>query len=348
MQSMEKKTAPNVEAYDLYLKGLHVSEPGTREALDDGIRCFEAATKKDPGLAEAYAAWGNALVLLAGDHLPFKEAGPRAKELIDRALTLDPKSFEAHLARGNLAFQWEHDWAISEAELKQAIALNPGSFEAHFWYAVLLATLERYDEAKVEIREAIKCRPSALFPWYWRITIDYLSGDLYAATAAAEELLARKPTSFRARLLAGYCYEAEGRTADALKEAETLAGPPTSYSRLDRAVLLGILGKREEAERMVRELEERSRATHIPRIWLADLYAVLGEKERVLDLLEQDAREGELSMFHEFRFPHFREIRHEPRFAALLRDYHLPSIEERPPVTPHAEELTNVPTGAPT
>jgi len=349
MNVLEKKPTTNPAAYDLYLRGLYASHKGTREALEEAFRCFELATQKDPTFSLAFSAWGNAHVLGLGSYLPRKETYARAKELVARALELDPNSSEAHVARGNLALQGDLDWKTAELELRKAISLNPGNMEAHFWYASLLATLQRFEEGKAEVRETIRANPLMANAWIQLMGMYYHSGDIYTATAWAEELLDRDPTSFYVRLLVGYCYATEGRTADALKMAEQLAGPPDLMNRVARAILYALLGKPEEAGRLVSELEARAKTTYVPQVWIANLYAVLGEKEKALDMLERDLREGDKGLWFDYLAPQYDSMRTEPRFVRLLREYNLPTeMRERPLVVPHLEEGVRPVHGVPT
>ncbi len=349
MNRMEKKPTANTAAYDLYLRGLYASGKGTREALEEAMRCYEAATKKDPTFSLAFSAWGNAYLLGMGTYFPRKESYPRAKEFILRALDLDPNSSEAHMARGNLALQGELDWKTAEQELQKAIALNSGNAEARAWYSALLLILQRFDEAKWEIREALRANPMMASRWLQLAAVHYHSGDIYNGTSWAEELLDREPGSFYLRMMVAGCYVMEGRFGDAMKLADQLTGSPDLMNRVYRAVLYGMLGKPDEAGRLVTELEERAKTTHIPRVWIAELHAILGEKKKALDLLELDFREGDRSLWSEYLAPGFDPIRNEPRFVGLLRTYNLPTeLRERPKVLPHGEEMVRPRMGVPT
>lgn len=348
MQPLERKPTTNIEAYDLYLKGLYAAWKGTREAQEQAIRDFEMAMKKDPAFSWPYSACANVYVMMGGTSLPLKEVYPKAKELMTRALELDPNSSDAHLARGDFALQCDLDWKKAESELQKAISLNPGNPEAHGWYAILLLLLQRFDEAKSEIRETIRLNPGLNWGWTWLTVAELLSGDVYSATTLAEELVARDPTSFANRLMVAHCYVAEGRTADALKQAELLAEPPDLSFRVGRAILFALLGKANEAGLLAKELEERAKTTHVSRTYIADLYAALGEKEKALDLLERDFREGDKCLWLEYQYPQYAELRNEPRFASLLRGYKLPTPAERRPILPQGMAGTQQPMGVPT
>ena len=104
-----------------------------------------------------------------------------------------------------------------------------------------------------------------------------------------------------------------------------LAGPAKPLGRVSRAILRARLGKTDEAARLVRELDRESKVRYVPLVWMADLYAILGDKEKALDLLERDLREGDRSLWLQYQLPQYDGLWAEPRFVALLREYHLPT-----------------------
>ncbi len=338
MKIMENKPTTDPSAYDLYLKGLFLSRQMGREPLEEAIRFFETAAKKDPKFAHAYAACANAYILGSSVYFPREEFYPRAKELVNRAVELNPNSSDVHFVRGNLAMQGDLDWKLAEEEFQKAIALNPGNADAHFWFAMLLTTGQRFEEARDELRESIRLAPLNVDGWSWLVILHALAGDIYAATALAEEMRERDPTSYGIRVLTAFCYIHEGRTADALKEVEHLVGPRDLWGRVNRAALYAMLGKPEEAGRLVLELEVTSKTSYVPLGWIAALHALLGEKDVALDLMEKDLREGDRALWFLYQYPYFDVVRNEPRFTALLRKYNLPTtLPTRTLIVPHVE-----------
>jgi eukaryotic-like serine/threonine-protein kinase len=341
MNVLVKGPTTDPTAYDLYLKGLYLSRQAGKEPLEAAIRCFESATKKDPKFALAYAGCAEAYILGGAVFFPRAEFYPRAKELATRALELDPNSSEAHMVRANLAMQGDLDWKLAESEFKKAIALNPGNADAHFWYATLLAALQRYDESRDELRETLRLAPNNANAWSWLAMVHSFAGDVYAATTLSEELRERDPNEYFSRVLTTYNYVTEGRTADALKEAERLVNPPDLWGRLNRAGLYAMLGRPEEAGRILRELEVRSKTEYVPLGWIAAIQAVLGDKEKATELLERDLREGDKAFWFLYQAMFFDPLRNEPRFTALLRSYNLPTTTPNRILTlPHVEEET--------
>ncbi|MFL5476446.1 MAG: hypothetical protein ACJ8A6_12200, partial [Gemmatimonadales bacterium] len=80
-----------------------------------------------------------------------------------------------------------------------------------------------------------------------------------------------------------------------------------------------VAGKRSEAQRLLVELEGRSRREHVPPTVLAIVHIGLGQDERAFDLLDRAVAEHD-GWFAEFIFyPTFDPLRSHPRYAALLQ-----------------------------
>ncbi len=322
VEASQQPTA-NREAYEAYLRGLVAAAENTKSSIEEAIRHFDRATSLDPGFAEAFAAWANTYVMIAGDSVPMRSVMPRARELADRALALDPESSDAHSTLANLAFQFDHDWPRAEAEFEKAIALNPSNLSALREYGLMLLSVERFDEAKEVTRRAIRLDPAGRH----RGTLAWAeldSGNFEAALEYAHSLLEKDPASVGNHVYLGITYLQAGRRADAVREADTPLGDAGGDVPFDHALLNALLGRTEEAREMVARVERGEEKTYVSGTHLAMLYAAMGDRERALDLLEKDYREGELVLWLWYRGVFFDSIRDDPRFVALLRQYGLP------------------------
>jgi Flp pilus assembly protein TadD len=85
------------------------------------------------------------------------------------------------------------------------------------------------------------------------------------------------------------------------------------------AYAYAVAGKRSEAQRLLVELEGRSRREHVPPTVLAMVYIGLGQDGPAFDLLDRAVVEHD-GWFAEFIFhPTFDPLRSHPRYAALLQ-----------------------------
>ncbi len=323
----------NLAAYDQYLRGMVAANGLTAQRLAEAVRCFKKATELDPTFAEAFAAWGNVYVSAAGDLIPMRDVMPRARELVARALALDPESSDAHAALGNITLQFDHDWMRAEAEFKKAIALNPSNIAAHHFLGLLLLALERFEEATEVLRHAVRLDPGGsqrkMLMW-----TEIESGHLEAAFESGEQDRDRDPKSVSGHVFLGIGYLMAGRKADALREADTPVDGADDVTRFDHALLNAMVGRPEAARAIVAEVERGEAKYYTSAADLAMLYATLGEKERALDLLEKDFREGDMMLWIYYRGVFFDPIRDDPRFVALLRQYGVPTHGIRRPTAP--------------
>ena len=70
MNRMEKKPTANTAAYDLYLRGLYASGKGTREALEEAMRCYEADDEEGPDVLVGVLGVGQRVPPGDGNVLP--------------------------------------------------------------------------------------------------------------------------------------------------------------------------------------------------------------------------------------------------------------------------------------
>ena len=332
----ERPPTSDPEAYDAYLRGLVAASVVSWARFDEAAQYFEKATTLDPNFAEAYAAWADLLVGGAGDVVSMRKVIPRARELTARALELDPRSSNAHLALANMVFQFDRDWVQAEAEFRKSIELNPSNARAHRVFGLLLMALDRLEEAKEVLRRAIQLDPSGenegMLAW-----AEVESGNYEVGVRLSEKFYHGNSTPAHEASRVGFLYLQAGRKDDALRLADAPVAGATEDERFDLALLNALLGRPDAAREEIAEVERGEAKTYISATHLAMLHAALGNKERALDLLEQDAREGDQVLWLWYRGVFFDSLRDEPRFLALLREFGLPTAKPHRPGAPREE-----------
>ena len=166
------------------------------EELELAAEYFERAITADSTYALAHAGLGEALTQLT--HKPGPPAPEhlaRTRQIIDRALELDPDLAEAHATRAH--FLWEHQFKFAEAEkaFHRAMELNPSLALNHAIYAYYLGTVGRFDEAAAAARKAIELDPSSM--WIHSVLIHplALAGRYEEAHAQIEALKRNTPVA---------------------------------------------------------------------------------------------------------------------------------------------------------
>ncbi len=323
-----RRTPPSPAAYDAYLRGLVAANRPDGTTVQEAVTFFEEATRIDPEFADAYAAWADLYVRVAGDSVPMREVIPRARELATRALQLDPDCSDAHSAIANIAMQFDHDWVRAEAEFLQALALNPNSIPAHRFYGLFLMAQRRYREAAEIFRRAVRLDPGGQMGGglAWS---ELRAGNVETALRIMEDHVSNNPGSVGAHVGLGLTYLAAGRREEALREAEAAGSGGLETEQFDLALLDAMLGRPASARAIVARTERGEPGMYVSATDLAMLYSALGEGSKALDLLEKDYREGDPVLWLYYGGQFFDPIRREPRFVKLLEEYGVPP--ESPP-----------------
>jgi tetratricopeptide (TPR) repeat protein len=129
-------------------RGIEMARAGR---FDEAIALFEQALRSDPGLAEAQAQLGAALLALGRDQ--------EAAAALERAVGLDPGFADAHYNLGLLAHrQGRIEDAV--ARFEQAVALRPDHFEALLALGTDLPQIGRASEAMARLLQAAAAVPT--------------------------------------------------------------------------------------------------------------------------------------------------------------------------------------------
>jgi tetratricopeptide (TPR) repeat protein len=327
-EAIQERSTANLAAYEHYLRGIQLFQRYTAaigiQSKTKAVRCLERAIREDPAFSAAYSYLANVLLAASGEELPGRDVFPRARELVTRALELNPNSPDAHAASGNLAMQADQEWTRAEVEFQRAIELNPSSSSARFWYGYLLSTLQRFREAKEQLRIAIDLDPLWLLPKIHLAQSYRHSGDSDAERTLSVQITKHLSRGLSDRATLAGVYVNLGRAKDAERVLEPLARSPEPYVRGARAWILARLGRFEAAREWLTEWERSSPKPYIPLARVAGLYACLGDKSRALDLLEEDLERGDRGLWNLYQGRLFDSIRADPRFIAILRAMKLP------------------------
>ena len=172
-RTLEKKPTENIEAYSNFLRGRELLKEGTEASVKQAVGLFDKAVELDPRFAKAYvgAAECHAILSNLGKE-PFDESHSTARQLLERALNLDPNLPEAHAVFSAMLFD-EDDASGSEAEARKAMELNP-SLPEPYWLLFELAGLKGDPREMVRQMETAY-RLDPIRPHYiWLVGLAYL------------------------------------------------------------------------------------------------------------------------------------------------------------------------------
>jgi tetratricopeptide (TPR) repeat protein len=136
-----------------------------RSAAETGIRAAERAVALKPGASEYHRILGT----LCGQVVPTNvllalKYGKCARESIDRAIRLDPKSSKAFLSRGVGNYYLPESFGggveLAVRDFQKAIELDPKSADAHLWLGIALRKAQRNNDARKEFAKSLELNPN--------------------------------------------------------------------------------------------------------------------------------------------------------------------------------------------
>ena len=311
----------NPAAHEAYLLGrFHL----WKQIIDDHKRAishFERAIQIDPSFAPAYAGlslvWQKLGIQTRSD---LGAVEPQARAAAQKALELDDRLAEAYVARGHLQFFYDWDWAGAENSLRRAFELDPNNLDAHYHYSVLLMCLGRTEESLGEIQIAEQLDPLSPTVQIQFGRVLHKAGRLDEALGRLKQAIDREPRSHQAYVRLAALYVQMGRYTEAMEtfdKARVLRGiTGDKRSPAIRARVYALMGKRAEAQRMLKGLEVTTTA--------AGAHAALGNTDEAFRFLFQLVEERKDYVFTVKSDPQFASLHSDPRWKELLGRMNLP------------------------
>jgi TolB-like protein/DNA-binding winged helix-turn-helix (wHTH) protein/Tfp pilus assembly protein PilF len=318
------------EAYEAYLRGLHYLMIGysTPNDLRTAMRYFEESIRKDPGFALAYVSLADSYVYLGGYRLLSPEEAYRpAREAVAKALELDDSIAEAHTTLAMLAWSHERDWAAAEREYNAAVAMAPNYAWGHSNRSDFLAWQGKRAEALAE-----NSRSRELDPGYSFIvcesSINALLRDYPKLIEVSQRGVVLEPNEWLEHYFLGVGYEGVGRHQEAIREyqksIEMSGGDQDPTAAL--AHLYGVVGRRADAEKILHDLERKSKTSYVSAYMIATIYAGLGDKDKAFESLEKAYRDRSWDITRQIKTDlRLDSLRSDPRFQNLLRRVGIPN-----------------------
>ncbi len=293
-----KQATQNVEAYELYLKGRHFLNQRLASTMRLAIQCFEQAIHVDPEFALPYAGLADCYAILrVYGFIRHEEGQGPALAAVTKAKALEPNSWEVSVSQALYAFYFGK-WRESGANFERAVQLNPRSSLAHGYFAIYLALDRKRDESVDHAQ--ISCRLDPLSPFIHGLAACtcQLLRDPAMGLPLAEKALELQPDFLFGLWILGLLQSELDRHEEAVATLEKVVG--TSRAPLFVGLLaMGYAraGRREDALRLLRELDERrERGEYVAAGSRAGVMADLGDVDGLRKAL-QDSWEESISAF---------------------------------------------------
>ncbi len=304
------------EAHRLNLLARHLIDRTTREDLPRAIEYLREAVARDPEYAVAWAELSRAYSRGANlGWVPVAEGYGRAREAVERALSLDPELPEGHAELARLRMTHDWDFRGAEASVTRALELAPGNAGVLNSAGVLAQSLGRLEEAIGLYRRALEQDPLSARSYLGLALTLSAAGRFGEAEAAYRKSLELAPQTAMARAGLSLTLLALGRGEEALAEARR--EPDEAFRSWALAIIHHGLGHAAESDAALQELIENY--SEDSAFQIAEVSAVCGEVDRAFEWLERAyvQRDGGLAGMKANRLLH--SLHGDPRWGTFVK-----------------------------
>jgi TolB-like protein/DNA-binding winged helix-turn-helix (wHTH) protein/Tfp pilus assembly protein PilF len=325
-ERLNRPRSVNPGAHEAYLKGLYYWNKRDRAGLEKAIEYFNQAIAKDPGYAPAYAGIAQCYIPLTYfGYVRGNDVRSQVVAALTKALELDSSLAEAHTALGSANQFYEYDWAAAEREFNRAIELNPNYATAHQWYAQMLNSEGRAEEALVEHKRALVLDPLSLIIASGTGHRLYRLRRYEEAAVSLREALEMDGNFPSTHWNLGLVYVQQKDFPSAIKELQE-ADRLFRGSSLVRGALgyaYAASGDKIRAKAVLLQLENQAKQQYVDPDAFTLIYAGLGNKDKAFEWLAKaiDDREGWVTFIN--AEPMLDSLRTDRRFQDALRRMNL-------------------------
>ncbi len=319
---LAKRGTNDPEAHEAYLRGRSYWNKFNEDGLAKAIVCYHQAIAIDPDYAVAHAAvaeYYNWLGIYS--ILPFHECATSAYDAASTAVAIDPMLPEAHCALGQAILCRDFSWDNAERELFRAIELNPNYAPARTWYAFQLAMEGRFTESSREARAAVSLDPFSIISRFCQIWCAYHAREFPGALTLCHELLKTDPDKVMLLYVSSFLLTALGRHDEAIANATqclaTIGKASRTLGRLGSAYAWA--GKVQQAEDVLREMNEFAAHRYISPYHIALVESALGRTDEALNLLARAVQTKDAWVLWMAVDPELDPLRSNPRFNEILQ-----------------------------
>jgi DNA-binding winged helix-turn-helix (wHTH) protein/Tfp pilus assembly protein PilF len=331
----------SADARIAYLRGLDFFEQRNKEAIARSIEYLQQATVADPDFAAAHAALARAYVSAGGNNSMAKYLdaddvlGP-ALAAAERALQLDPKLAQAHLAvasvlNGLQAWSPATDFAIEQA-YRRALEFDPAAADTRLSFGNFLSTRGRSDAAASQFHQAAELDP--LSPSISsRLGLELVAlGQIDAGIERLRDTVELDPWQFNAQWRLGWAYVAADdldAAQHAFESAERIS-PGSVRSQSSLAFIASRQGDEASARAILSALLPVAEALDDP-FDLAIVYVGLKDQDKAIEWLAKAARQTRTLHMQApwgIHAPMYDWLRGDARFAAIVDEIRLANARD--------------------
>jgi TolB-like protein len=312
----------NTDAYKLYLQATDALNHRDYKRMGDAIGWLEQAIRLDPKFAQAHARLAMVHALGWSQYGASEDEAARQAKL---AYGLDPNIAETQYALSFLARK-QRRFLESHEALDRALALAPEDASANFYYAQALINTGYTHLGTEQLDRTLAIDPLLPNALHWRAMQYLFTGDI----DSAERLWKRADDAGLSYANVGLANVAKARgdypRARALLLPTMLTNTAITACLKDASVSLPVFlrgtmgGDAQERANALAVVDEclAAKPERVP-LWTVQGLMVLGQNERVLQVIAQGPTMDDAGLFNYFWSDQQRGLRRSPGFPEFAR-----------------------------
>lgn len=327
-QPIRSDLVPNndVKAYEYYLQGLYHYNQYTMDEMHRGVAACERALKRQPDFALAYACMANCTLGLGGYvHFSYYKI---AKAAALKAIELNDQLIEPHLAIAMVQAFYDWDWEGAQASVQRALTLDIRSADAHRFQGLLALVQGKFEESIYAQELATKYDPmNVLFINSQGWALEY-SGRFDDAFKEYERALTIDPNFRPALESMGFNQVYQGKLKAAIpyfeRYREKVGHPLKGW--LGLSYVYGKLGKTDLVYDILALLDQRQAENPKENLTLdyTFLYLGLGQLDKAFQFLQQAVNSHHIWTIARLAIdPIFKELRSDDRYWKMIQQLRL-------------------------
>lgn len=303
------------EAFTLFLQARYYLDQFTPESLEKSAEIYQQALVLAPdyppalkGLAEVYAN------LAAMGFLPFEETIDLSRELVSKAVELDPLYADAYSGLGSLSQYFDDDFVAAARHFEKAVELGPTQASIIGDAGVFALYLGRVGQAIKLFEYQVSLDPVSSTAHTQLARAYDAAGMLVEAVAAYQTALSLSPGRVTVNFLLGIALLQIGDLDEALQSMKQEGFPALQLYGL--ALVHFALGQVAESDAVLEEII--SSQTLDATLDIAAVYAFRKETEAAFDWLKQAEDNNDSGLASIAVNPIFTSLHDDPRWQNLL------------------------------
>jgi TolB-like protein/class 3 adenylate cyclase len=319
----------NANAYESLLKGYYHLYKLNPEHYDSAQFYFEDALSQ--GTVNARANSGLALLWVHkaqwGSEAPLV-AAMKARKFAYKAMEQDSTLATTHLALCSIYTSFDWNWQDGIKAFKETIKLNPNMPEARLFYADLLVSLHKDQEALEQIDAALNIDPFNAFSHSLKGWVLFATRNYDEAIIALNKSLESEPMIALTHRCLWSIYHLTNNHELAIKHASLFyASQNLAETAAELESKFLELGYTQALKFAADNLAARATKQYFSSMRVARLYAFSSHKELAIHWLNKAYDEHYISFFSLNVDPHWQSLHQEPQFINLVDKMNLTIAE---------------------